>query len=107
MRNLRDMGDVRRAWTALAAKALEANPFYEPAFTEAACLHLPAERHVAFILIWASSLPEAPAGEETLVGLFPMGWPRWPVLPSEVKAGVRFWAFPGLRWSMPTMPRPR
>lgn len=85
MRNLRDMGDVRRAWTALAAKALEANPFYEPAFTEAACLHLPAERHVAFILIWASSLPEAPAGEETLVGLFPMGWPRWPVLPSEVK----------------------
>jgi Acetyltransferase (GNAT) domain len=82
MRHLRDMGDIRGHWTALVERALEANAFYEPAFTEAACLHLPHERNVSFVLIWSSSKNSV---DDSLLGLFPVVWPRWPLIPSEVK----------------------
>lgn len=85
MRHLRDMGDIRGQWTALAARALEPNAFYEPAFTEAACLHLPHERNVAFVLVWAAGNNGDEGEGQSLLGLFPVAWPRWPVLPSEVK----------------------
>lgn len=87
-RQLRDMGDVRSAWVALAARAVEPNPFFEPAFTEAACLHLPQERAVSFVLVWAEPArmpggrrsddhPDAPR----LAGLFPVTWKRRALLP--------------------------
>lgn len=91
-RQLRDMGDIRSAWLTLAARAVEPNPFFEPAFTEASCLHLPQERAVSFVLVWAepARLPggrraEDQADTTRLAGLFPVTWKRRALLPPEAQ----------------------
>lgn len=55
---------IRDAWSALAARALEANPFWEPDFALAAAQHLVAFRHAGVILAWQGE-------PRRLVGLAP------------------------------------
>jgi CelD/BcsL family acetyltransferase involved in cellulose biosynthesis len=63
-RELASLADVADAWRALAARALEPNIFYEPAFALAAA---PAfGREVGAILVWSDSEPNR------LEGLFPV-----------------------------------
>lgn len=49
---LQDCGEIRSAWSNLAARALEPNPFFEPDFALAAAQHLVAFRDAAAILVW-------------------------------------------------------
>jgi CelD/BcsL family acetyltransferase involved in cellulose biosynthesis len=63
-RELTALADIADAWKALAARALEPNIFYEPAFALAAA---PAfGREVGAILVWSDSEPNR------LEGLFPV-----------------------------------
>ncbi|TCR70352.1 GNAT family N-acetyltransferase [Bosea sp. BK604] len=49
---LLDCAEIRTAWSNLAARALEPNPFFEPDFALAAAQHLVAFRDAAAILVW-------------------------------------------------------
>ena len=60
-RGLGTLGDVAEAWRALAARALEPNVFYEPAFAQAAAPVFGRDANA--ILVWS--------GSNRLVGLFP------------------------------------
>lgn len=51
-RPLLDCAEIRPAWSDLAARALEPNPFYEPDIALAAAQHLVAFRNIAAILAW-------------------------------------------------------
>jgi CelD/BcsL family acetyltransferase involved in cellulose biosynthesis len=63
-RELASLADIADAWRALAARALEPNIFYEPAFALAAA---PAfGREIGVILVWSDSEPNR------LEGLFPV-----------------------------------
>src|SRR5215207_9300479 len=63
-RPLASLADVTQAWKALAARALEPNIFYEPAFALAAA---PAfGRDIGAVLVWSDTEPNR------LVGFFPM-----------------------------------
>lgn len=60
------------AWLALAARALEANVFYEPVFALPAALHLAASKRPLFLLVWDET-----AGERaSLCGLLPFNLRR-------------------------------
>jgi CelD/BcsL family acetyltransferase involved in cellulose biosynthesis len=92
----RDMSILRRAWFDLAERALERNIFYEPAFLEAAALHLPAGRHLFFVTVWAhkpsQTLVET-RRKEDLLALFPVYWPKLGFIPHNLKG-----------WSCPYSP---
>lgn len=62
-RPLATLGDIIEPWRALAARAVEANAFYEPAFALAGAPVFGRDAHV--LLVW-SRLPD-----RRLVGLFP------------------------------------
>lgn len=49
---LLECAEIRPAWSNLAARALEPNPFFEPDFALAAAQHLVAFRDAAAILVW-------------------------------------------------------
>jgi CelD/BcsL family acetyltransferase involved in cellulose biosynthesis len=68
IRLLSACGEIREAWTALAARAIEPNLFFEPDFALAAAQHLIAFRDVAVLLAW-----QGPAGspQRRLLGLIP------------------------------------
>ncbi|WNJ91743.1 GNAT family N-acetyltransferase [Bosea sp. 685] len=68
IRLLSACGEIRQAWTELAARALEPNLFFEPDFALAAAQHLIAFRDVAVLLAW-----QAPTGssQRRLLGLIP------------------------------------
>lgn len=62
------MDAARAEWAALAARALEPNPFFEPGFALAAAQHLPADDRPRFIAVrnrqgaLAAVFPLAPSG---------------------------------------------
>src|SRR6185436_5058102 len=60
-RELAALADAAEAWRALAARSLEPNVFYEPAFAQAAAPVF--GRDAGAILVWS--------GSNRLVGLFP------------------------------------
>ncbi len=68
IRLLSACGEIRQAWTELAARAIEPNLFFEPDFALAAAQHLIAFRDVAVLLAW-----QGPAGsrQQRLLGLIP------------------------------------
>ncbi|POR50027.1 GNAT family N-acetyltransferase [Bosea psychrotolerans] len=68
IRPLSACGEIRQAWTELAARAIEPNLFFEPDFALAAAQHLIAFRDVAVLLAW-----QGPAGspQRRLLGLIP------------------------------------
>lgn len=68
VRTLADCTDIADAWSQLAARALEPNPFFEPGFTLAAVQHLVAFRDVVAILAWQGGARD---GQRRLVGLIP------------------------------------
>ena len=68
IRTLAGCADIADAWSHLAGRALEPNPFFEPAFALAAAQHLVAFRDVVVILAWQSGATEA---RRRLVGLIP------------------------------------
>jgi hypothetical protein len=68
IRPLADCGDIAQAWSQLAARAIEPNPFFEPGFALAATQHLVAFRDVVAILAWQG---EASEPNRRLVGLIP------------------------------------
>jgi hypothetical protein len=59
--------DIVEAWSQLASRALESNPFLEPGFALAAAQHLVAFRDVVAILAWHGGATDA----RRLVGLIP------------------------------------
>jgi hypothetical protein len=84
----KDMSILRGAWLDLTTRSLERNVFYEPAFVEAAGLHLPLGRFVSFVTIWTrkpeDTLMQNRKSEE-LVGFFPVFWPRRGWIPHQMK----------------------
>ncbi len=68
IRPLTACAEIRAAWSDLAGRALESNPFFEPDFALAAAQHLVAFRRATVILIWQGR-PVGP--ERRLVGLLP------------------------------------
>jgi CelD/BcsL family acetyltransferase involved in cellulose biosynthesis len=68
IRLLSACGEIRQAWTELAARAIEPNLFFEPDFALAAAQHLIAFRDVAVLLAW-----QGPTGfpQRRLLGLIP------------------------------------
>jgi CelD/BcsL family acetyltransferase involved in cellulose biosynthesis len=80
-RPLTDMEPLRADWTALAARALEPNVFYEPAFVRAAASVFGGK--VGAGLVWSE--------DGTLVGLFPARVERRYGLPLRVLTG---WTHP-------------
>ena len=71
-RPLAACGDIAAAWTNLAGRALEANPFFEPGVLLAASQHLVAFRDVVAILAWQGA---ADAPQRRLLGFVPV-FPR-------------------------------
>ncbi|HEY5793668.1 MAG TPA: GNAT family N-acetyltransferase [Bosea sp. (in: a-proteobacteria)] len=67
-RPLAACADIAEAWSQLAGRALEANPFLEPGFALAAAQHLISFRDVVVILAWQGGSGEA---RRRLVGLIP------------------------------------
>ncbi|HEV7258167.1 MAG TPA: GNAT family N-acetyltransferase [Bosea sp. (in: a-proteobacteria)] len=67
-RPLAACADIAEAWSQLAGRALEPNPFLEPGFALAAAQHLVAFRDVVAILAWQG---EASDARRRLVGLIP------------------------------------
>ena len=51
-RQLSACGAIEAEWTALAARAIEPNPFYEPGFALPAAQHLVSFRDVQVLLVW-------------------------------------------------------
>lgn len=92
----KDMSILRRSWLDLVSRSLECNIFYEPAFLEAAALHLPTGRNLFFITVWlhkpAQTLIESRRSED-LVGLFPIYLPKLGWIPHTIKG-----------WSCPFSP---
>ncbi|PZN96158.1 MAG: hypothetical protein DCF30_18055 [Hyphomicrobiales bacterium] len=68
IRTLAGCADITDAWSHLAARALEPNPFFEPGFALAAAQHLVAFRDVVAILAWEGGATDA---RRRLVGLIP------------------------------------
>ncbi|SFI44028.1 Acetyltransferase (GNAT) domain-containing protein [Bosea sp. OK403] len=68
IRLLSACGEIRQAWTELAARAIESNLFFEPDFALAAAQHLIAFRDAAVLLAW-----QGPVGspQRRLLGLIP------------------------------------
>jgi CelD/BcsL family acetyltransferase involved in cellulose biosynthesis len=95
-RLLRNMGEYEEAWTDLARRTLEENPFYAPAFAGPAAQHLPDGRYVTAVLVWSG-----PAEQRVLVGFFPVILPRSGVLP----AAVRLWQPPLMAFGVPLVDR--
>lgn len=60
--------DIVEAWSQLAGRAVEPNPFLEPGFALAAAQHLVAFRDVVAILAWQGATSDA---RRRLVGLIP------------------------------------
>jgi hypothetical protein len=96
LQTLKDMSILRNGWLDLVKRSLEPNVFYEPAFVEAAGLHLPIGRFLSFVTVWAhkpeDSLIEKRKPEE-LLGLFPVFWPKRGWVPHSIKG-----------WSTPFSP---
>lgn len=67
-RTLAGCADIADAWSHLAARALEPNPFFEPGFALAAAQHLVAFRDVVVILAWQGGARDS---QRRLVGLIP------------------------------------
>lgn len=67
-RPLAACADITEAWSQLAGRALEANPFLEPGFALAAAQHLVSFRDVVAILAWQGGATDA---RRRLVGLIP------------------------------------
>jgi hypothetical protein len=67
-RPLSACADIAEAWSQLAGRALEPNPFLEPAFALAASQHLVSFRDVVAILAWQGGATDA---RRRLVGLIP------------------------------------
>ena len=68
IRKLAGCADIVDAWSELAARALEPNPFFEPGFALAAAQHLVAFRDVVAILAWQGATANP---RRRLVGLIP------------------------------------
>jgi hypothetical protein len=71
-RPLSACGDIAEAWSHLAARALEPNPFFEPGFLLAAAQHLVAFRDVTALLAWQGA---AEGPQRRLLGFVPV-FPR-------------------------------
>ena len=71
-RPLSSCGDIVEAWSHLAARALEPNPFFEPGFLLAAAQHLVAFRDVTVLLAWQGT---AEGPQRRLLGFVPV-FPR-------------------------------
>jgi hypothetical protein len=88
LQTLKDMSILRNGWLDLVKRSLEPNVFYEPAFVEAAGLHLPMGRFLSFVTVWTHK-PEDTLIEkrkpEELVGLFPVFWPKRGWVPHSIK----------------------
>jgi hypothetical protein len=84
IRPLAACADIRAAWTDLASRALEPNPFFEPEFALAAAQHLVAFRRVEVILVWQGA---SSATQRRLVGLLPCV-PRRGLFASERLTGL-------------------
>jgi hypothetical protein len=67
-RPLAACADIAEAWSQLAGRALEPNPFLEPAFALAAAQHLVSFRDVVAILAWQGGTTDT---RRRLVGLIP------------------------------------
>src|SRR5205085_2075073 len=63
-RPLSALGEIRGEWRELAARALEPNVFYDPAFALAAAPVFGAD--VGAVLVWSSNTPQR------LIGLYPL-----------------------------------
>ncbi|MFC7396179.1 GNAT family N-acetyltransferase [Chelatococcus sp. GCM10030263] len=81
-RPLRAMAELEAAWTDLASRVLEPNPFYEYAFAAGGGQHLPEGRHVTAVLVWTGN-----GVTRRLVGFFPVLLPRH----SWLAAPARLW----------------
>lgn len=68
IRLLSACGEIRQAWSELAARAIEPNLFFEPDFALAAAQHLIAFRDVAVLLAWQGA---AGNPRRRLLGLIP------------------------------------
>jgi CelD/BcsL family acetyltransferase involved in cellulose biosynthesis len=79
-RPLSELGEIRDAWAGLAERALERNVFAEPVFVLAAAQHISEARNAAAVLVW-----ERGDGPAALVGVFPIVWPRLPLLPNALR----------------------
>jgi CelD/BcsL family acetyltransferase involved in cellulose biosynthesis len=62
------MPGLEAPWTALAARALEPNPFFEPEVALPALAHLYGSRKPAFALVWRGDAQ----GRQTLAALLPL-----------------------------------
>lgn len=71
-RPLATCGEIVEAWSHLAARALEPNPFFEPGFLLAAAQHLVAFRDVTVLLAWQGA---AEGPQRRLLGFVPV-FPR-------------------------------
>lgn len=67
-RRLSACGEIAASWSALARRAVTANPFFEPGFLLPAAQHLVAFREVSVLLVWQDG---AGAQERRLVGFMP------------------------------------
>lgn len=67
-RPLSACAEIAEAWSQLAGRALEPNPFLEPGFALAAAQHLVAFREIVAILAWQGDASDA---RRRLVGLIP------------------------------------
>ncbi len=71
------------AWRDLAERALERNPFHEPAFALAAARHLREGHRPHFVFLWRSDMPRT--APHALLGVIPLAVPRSRLLPLPVR----------------------
>jgi hypothetical protein len=83
MRRLGELKGLAEDWAGLAERALERNIFAEPVFALMAAQHVAEAREVMAVLVWQRGRgADAPP---RLMGLFPVIWPRLPLLPGIVR----------------------
>lgn len=85
VRPLGETEPVADHWEALAERALERNVFAERVFVLAAARHIAEARSALAVLVWEDEEGgDGSARAPVLVGLFPVVWPRLPLIPGEV-----------------------
>src|SRR3982751_3819585 len=92
-RPLAALGEVRGEWRELAARALEPNVFYDPAFALAAAPVFGAD--AGAVLVWSSKTPQR------LIGLFPLRLERR----YGVMATLTGWTHPYAPFGVPLVDR--
>jgi CelD/BcsL family acetyltransferase involved in cellulose biosynthesis len=90
-RALADLEDIADHWNSLAARAIEPNVFYEPAFALNAAPVF--GRDARAVLVWSGT---------RLMGLFPLRFERWHTGPGKILAG---WVHPYAPLGVPLVDR--